>query len=271
MTTILVTAIFAAALALILGALLGVFRKVFHVQTDVLVAAIRDTLPGANCGACGFPGCDGFAAALAKGGAQPGACTVSDAEATQKRAALLGVEAGAAKPVIAIVACRGTREAAPLKGLYSGYETCRAAKISCNGTKLCAWGCMGFGDCVAACKFGALRMGPDGLPVVDRAKCKGCRACIAACPQGLIRDLPKEASCAVALCNNRSPNRPQVKKTCAVGCIKCGICVKKCPVDALTLVNGIPAADLDKCIACGACVAACPQNVLALVGDAPAA
>jgi Na+-translocating ferredoxin:NAD+ oxidoreductase RNF subunit RnfB len=265
MNIVVITALFAASLALILGIALGIFRKIFHVEEDVLVSAIRGTLPGANCGACGFPGCDGFAAAVANREADPSKCTVSGAEETKQRAALLGVEA-VTKPVVAVVGCRGTAAVAALKGNYSGLQTCRGAKIAVGGVKLCAWGCIGFGDCIRACKFGAIRFGENGLPVVDAAKCAGCRACILECPQGILRAVPKGVRGSFAFCNNRNTIRPMVKKTCAVGCIKCEICVKKCPAGALTMKGGIPDTDYGKCTACGACVSVCPQKVMRLYG-----
>jgi Na+-translocating ferredoxin:NAD+ oxidoreductase RNF subunit RnfB len=269
MNIILLTAIFAAVLALILGVLLGIFRKVFNVETDVLVGLIRETLPGANCGACGFPGCDGFAAAVASSEAAPDKCTVSDAESTKKRAALVGGSADI-RPVVAVAACQGSAEFAPSKGLYTGLQSCRGAKISSGGTKLCAWGCMGFGDCVKVCKFGALEMGANGIPVIDPDKCKGCKVCVSECPQGIIRVVDKGQTGAFAFCNNRNTIKPMVKKTCKTGCGKCTACVKKCPEQAITLEYGIPAIDYSKCNSCGTCVEVCPQKVMRLLELPPA-
>ncbi|MDR0526218.1 MAG: 4Fe-4S binding protein [Spirochaetaceae bacterium] len=259
---IITTAIFAASLALVLGIALCVFRKVFHVETDVLVGLIRETLPGANCGACGFPGCDGFAAACAAKEADPGLCSVSDEDSTKKRASLVGGEASSAKPVIAMVACQGL---AAFKGNYTGYKSCRAAKISAGGRRSCAWGCIGFGDCINECAFGAITMAETGVPVIDRKKCKGCKKCFAECPQGVIRVIDADAKGAFALCNNRSPIKASVRKACKAGCFKCEACVKKCPQQAITLVNGIPAIDYTKCTSCGECVEKCSGNVLKLV------
>ncbi|MDR0408795.1 MAG: RnfABCDGE type electron transport complex subunit B [Spirochaetaceae bacterium] len=264
MNIILVTAIFAAALALVLGILLGIFRKVFNVKTDVFIGLIRETLPGANCGACGFAGCDGFAAAVAAHEAAPDRCTVSDAESSKKRAELMG-ETADIKPVVAVAACQGDRATAPLKGIYTGFQNCRGAKIGSGGTKLCAWGCMGFGDCVKVCKFDALSMGANGIPVIDDDKCKGCKMCVSECPQGLIRLVSKGQKGVFALCNNRNTIKPMVKKTCKAGCIKCGVCVKKCPSQALALENGLPVIDYGKCNSCGTCVEACPQKVFHLL------
>ena len=264
MSTVVITAIFAAGLALALGIALGVFRKVFHVETDALVGLIRETLPGANCGACGFPGCDGFASAVAARSADPGKCTVSSAEETKKRGDLLGVDASSV-PKMAVLVCQGSVDHAKPKGIYTGVAGCRAAKISTGGTKLCSWGCLGFGDCVRACSFGAISIGANGLPVVDTALCTGCGKCSAECPQLVLQQLPRGRKGALARCANRSTVKSSVRKSCTIGCIKCEICVKKCPAGALQMTNGVPVVDEAKCTSCGDCVTACPQKVMTLL------
>jgi RnfABCDGE-type electron transport complex B subunit len=270
MNIVVLTAIFAASLALILGILLGIFRKVFHVETDVLVSLVRETLPGANCGACGFPGCDGFAAAVAAKEAEPTKCTVSDAENTKKRAALVGGSADVT-PKVAVLACRGTCDHAKDKGVYTGEKNCRGAKIVSNGTKACAWGCIGFGDCVAVCKFDALSIGEGGLPVINVKKCTGCGMCAAECPNALLKLVPRAQKGAFALCQNRNTKKPEVKRTCDIGCGKCGVCEKNCPSGALKLVNGIPEIDYTKCTGSGVCIEKCPQKVLVLLEGAKSA
>jgi len=259
---VLLTVVFAFALAFALGTALGFFKKIFAVPEDPLAGRLREALPGANCGACGFPGCDGYAAALAAGTAQAGACSVGGRPVAEALAALLGTAPVEVTPVAAVLACRGTRDKAPLKGDYLGVETCRAALLATGGTKRCAWGCLGYGDCVRACRFGALTMGPEGLPVVDRAICGGCKACAAACPQGLLRMLPRDARVVTPLCSNRNPVKGQVAKSCKAGCIKCGLCVKSCERGALALVDGLPVVDPAKCVGCGVCVGKCPVKVL---------
>jgi Na+-translocating ferredoxin:NAD+ oxidoreductase RNF subunit RnfB len=250
MQTIIVTAIFSVILAFVLGVLLGIFRRIFHVETDVLVNLVRETLPGANCGACGFPGCDGYAAAVAAKTAAPNKCTVSSSEETHKRGELLGVNV-VSVPKAAFLACGGTHECAPLKGDYNGTLSCQGAKISAAGTKLCAWGCIGFGDCVSKCQFGALSMGEDGLPVVDTELCTGCGLCAAACPQSLLRLLDKNTHGPAVRCANANPIKPAVRKSCKAGCIKCEICVKNCPAQAIVMKNGVPDFDYTKCLIAG--------------------
>jgi Na+-translocating ferredoxin:NAD+ oxidoreductase RNF subunit RnfB len=265
MNIIVITAIFAAGLALALGIALGIFRKAFHVETDVLVGLIRETLPGANCGACGFPGCDGFAAAVAARVADPGQCSVSGADETKKRGDLLGVDVSST-PQTAMLACQGSVDCAKSKGIYTGVPSCRGAKISTGSTKLCTWGCLGFGDCVKVCPFGAIAIGSNGLPSIDVEKCTGCGKCSAECPQLLLKQVPRSAKGAFALCANRNTIKPMVRKTCTAGCIKCGSCEKKCPPGAIKLENGIPVVDYGKCTMCGTCLTSCPSKVFAMLG-----
>ncbi|MDR1307755.1 MAG: RnfABCDGE type electron transport complex subunit B [Treponema sp.] len=257
---ILITAVFAAILALVLGLALGVFQEIFKVPEDPLTGQLREALPGANCGGCGFPGCDGYAAAVAAGG-EVNKCTVGGNAVAEKLAELMGVGASALVPMVPVCCCLGGADIAVKRGLYTGLKTCRGAKLA-GGTKLCAWGCIGFGDCAAVCKFGALSMGKDGLPVVNWSKCTGCKACVTECPQAILRLIPKDRETTLALCSNRSPVRAAIRKTCRAGCIKCGICVKNCPEQCIVIDNGIPVVDYGKCTACGTCEQKCPTRVM---------
>ncbi|MDR2151008.1 MAG: RnfABCDGE type electron transport complex subunit B [Spirochaetaceae bacterium] len=265
MNSIIITAIFALALAFILGFALGFFRKFFAVAEDPLKSSIRECLPGANCGACGYPGCDGYASALVERTAEPNKCTVGGVSVAEKIGTILGIEASSVESFIAVLACQGSKEHAPAKGEYSGLAQCRAAKIAIGGTKLCAWGCLGFGDCVAVCQFGALCMGADGLPHINVERCTGCGLCVAECPQQVLLTIPKRRKAnpvPYALCSNRHTVKALVLKTCKKACIKCELCVKNCPQHCIALVNGIPEIDYSKCSICGTCVAKCPTKVL---------
>ena len=263
MMIVLITALFALLLAFILGLALGFFKQFFAVQEDPLIVEIRAILPGANCGACGFPGCDGYASAIAGQTAGVSSCPVGGKSVAEKLAALVGGEADI-KPQVAVLACRGTKEKALQRGKYIGVKSCRAAKIATGSIKACTWGCQGYGDCVAVCKFEALSMGEDGLPVVNFSKCTGCRACASECPQHIIRIIPRELNGAVPLCSNLNVLRTQVAKNCKNGCIKCEICVKNCPEQCMKMANGIPVVDYAKCTNCGTCVEKCPMKVMKL-------
>ncbi|GHU07484.1 ferredoxin [Spirochaetia bacterium] len=272
MTIILITAIFALLLAFILGLALGFFREFFAVEQDPLIGQIREALPGANCGACGFPGCDGYASALASATADASGrieinrCSVGGQPVADKLAALTGNISSSVVPIISVLACRGAKDKAPLKGEYSGIPTCRGAKLSTGGTKLCAWGCLGFGDCVKVCAFGAISMGEDGLPKIDKSLCTGCKRCVAECPQLVLQVVPRGRTGAIPLCSNRNPIKANVLKTCKAGCIKCELCVKNCPENCITLEKGIPVIDYTKCTSCGTCAAKCPTKVLSVLG-----
>jgi Na+-translocating ferredoxin:NAD+ oxidoreductase RNF subunit RnfB len=258
-----ITAGFAAALAFVLGTALGFFKELFFVPEDPLKSRIREALPGANCGGCGFPGCDGYAAEVAAGGDLT-RCTAGGKATADLLAEIMGTSAGEVVPMVSVRCCLGGKDIAVKRGIYTGLETCRGAKLA-GGTKLCAWGCIGFGDCAAVCKFGALSLGEDGRPVVDRSVCTGCKVCVAECPQGILRVVPRDKKITLTLCSNRNPLRAAIRKTCRVGCIKCGICVKNCPEQCIVLDDGIPVVDNGKCTLCGTCEQKCPTKVIRIV------
>jgi len=263
MNVVLITALFSLVLAFILGLALGFFKKFFAVEEDPLIGQVRSVLPGANCGACGFPGCDGYAAAVAGRDAGINKCTVGGQAVAEKLAALVGGDADV-KPVVAIRACSGTHDKSKLKGEYTGVKSCRAAKISTGSIKRCTWGCQGFGDCVAVCQFGAMRL-ENGLPVIDPDKCTGCKACVNECPQHILHAVPGDLKGARPLCSNLNVNKAMVARNCKAGCIKCELCVKKCPEQCIKMVNGIPVVDYSKCTSCGVCTGVCPPKVMHLI------
>lgn len=266
MNLILYTIIVALIIGFVLGLLLGLFKKIFAVEVDPKVQEVRDALSGANCGGCGYAGCDAFAEAVVKGEAPTNGCVAGGAAVSAKVSEIMGVKAESSKPKIAFLACAGTKDCAKQKGTYEGVKTCAAAQLTANGTKMCDFGCIGFGDCVQACPFGALSMNPNGLPVVNSEKCVGCGKCVKTCPKHLFVLINKDTRGAIAQCSNHSDNKPQIKKDCAVGCFKCGMCARKCPKACIDLTSGIPQIDYEKCVSCGACVAACPDHVLTLIG-----
>lgn len=250
-----------------LGALFGVAlalaAKKFAVEQDPRIEKIIEVLPGANCGGCGYPGCSGLAEAIAKGLAPTSSCPVGGAAVAAKISSIMGQE-----PVkeyvrkVARVMCGGDRANASSRFLYSGIQDCRAAELVSNGPKACVYGCLGFGSCVAACPFDAMKMGENGLPVVDEAKCTGCGRCVIACPRHIMVLLPEKSRVEVR-CKSEARGA-DVRKACKVGCIGCGLCVKACPNSAIVLENNLARILPEKCDACGLCVEKCPTKCIVM-------
>ena len=229
----------------LLGAGLAVFLafadKKFQVQEDPRVEAMLGALPGSNCGGCGYPGCRMFAEKLVEGEAPTNACVAGGNETSAKIAALLGVEAAEHKRMLAVVLCKGGYAEAGRRATYRGEQTCTAANLT-GGDKSCTYGCLGYGECVDACKFDAMAMNGNGLPVVFYDKCVGCGACARACPRNIIEMHPEDHKLFV-YCRSKDKGA-HAKKVCSVACIACSLCVKDCSVpggiaikDNLAVVN----------------------------------
>ncbi|MCD6507590.1 RnfABCDGE type electron transport complex subunit B [Candidatus Poribacteria bacterium] len=249
-------------MGLLFGFGLAYIARKLAVTEDEKVEEIMNILPGADCGACGCAGCKAFARELAAGKRKPSECVVGGKEVALKLASLLGTEAGEFQPKVAQLFCMGGREESGPRFSYIGITTCEAANLVGGGFKKCEYGCLGFGDCVAACQFGALSMDENGLPVIDREKCVGCGACVKACPRGLISLVPEDARVFVRCSSKASPG--EVTKACTVGCIGCRRCEKACEYDAIHVDKDTALASIDytKCTACGACVEVCPRKII---------
>ncbi|MDH3997335.1 MAG: RnfABCDGE type electron transport complex subunit B [Desulfuromonadales bacterium] len=206
---------------------LGFVAKKFAVEVDPREAAIMEVLPSANCGACGYPGCGGYAKSLVAGKAEPNQCPPGGAELVVKLAHILGVEAVETAPQVAVVLCQGDNKTAVNKYRYLGLEDCNAAQKIADGPKACPGGCLGLGSCQRVCPFDAIEITADGLAVISRDKCTGCRKCVAVCPRQTIRMTPLAASVHV-MCNSRDKGA-LVRKYCQIGCIGCHICEKAAP------------------------------------------
>ncbi len=259
MQGILVATVAVAVIGLLMGLLLITVDKKFKVEVDEKEIAVREYLPGNNCGACGFAGCDAMAAAIVKGEAPVNGCPVGGAPVAEKIAHVMGVEADETERMVAFVKCSGDCEHVEHRANYVGIHDCASAVASGLTPWSCDYGCLGFGTCVKACPFGAITV-TDGVAAVDRAKCRACGKCVAACPKHLIELIPDKAAYAVR-CSNKDRG-PAVKKICSAGCIGCRICEKQCEAGAVHVENNISHIDYEKCVGCGKCAEKCPVKVI---------
>ena len=246
-------------LGLLMGALLALASKLFAVKKDEKAEAIKECLPGANCGGCGYSGCEAYAAAVSAGEAPVNKCSVGGAEAASKIAQIMGVDAGAQVRMRAQVMCSGTGEYAKKKYIYEGIDDCVAASKIGGGDKMCKNGCIGLGTCVRACPFDAIVV-EDGVAAVDYSKCKGCGICVSACPKGIIKLIPFDAKHWVG-CMSVDDGK-NTRKVCDVGCISCKICQKNCPAGAINVDNFVASIDYDKCTGCDICTDKCPRHII---------
>ena len=259
MTAILYPIVVLGGLGLLFGVSLGFASKVFAVETNPLVEAIREVLPGANCGACGYPGCDGCAVAMVEGKAPASACSVGGQSVAEKVASILGVEVGEINRQVATVLCQGDCSKAKNKYKFAGLRDCRSQNILAGGSKSCSYGCLGCGTCVDVCDYDAIHI-VEGVAIVDKEKCVACKACIDVCPKNIIELVPYESE-VIVKCKSNDPGKV-VRANCSIGCIGCKICVKNCPEDAFSFENFLAKINYEKCTNCGICVEKCPTKAI---------
>lgn len=242
------------------GALLTVASKVFAVKTDETVSKITKLLPGANCGGCGYSGCAGYAAAIAAGEASPDKCRPGGTETAKKIGAVIGVEVGETKRLVAFVRCNGNCDATSDKYTYKGSGSCAAVERFYNGKGRCRAGCHGMGDCVRVCEYGCIAI-KNGVSVIDPTNCVGCGKCVRACPNKLIVLIPEDQRYMIR-CSSVD-NGKDTRQICKNGCISCGLCMKKCPSAAITMDNNHAEINTGKCTGCGICESVCPVKCIA--------
>ena len=252
-----------SGLGLILALLLFLLAKKFMVEEDPRIDEVEKVMPGANCGGCGCAGCRAFADSAVKApNLDNHYCPVGGNDVMKQVAAILGYEVKEKAPEVAVVRCNGTCANRPRTNTYDGVQSCKVKAALYAGDTACAFGCLGCGDCAAACQFGALSMDPEtGLPVVDEAKCTACGACVKACPKSIIELRPKgpRGMKVYVSCVNKDKG-PVAKKACAAACIGCGICAKTCTHDAIVVEGNIAYIDASKCKLCRECEAMCPTG-----------
>lgn len=259
------TIVILSGLGLLLALMLFFVAKKFKVEEDPRIDEIEKVMPGANCGGCGFAGCRAFADAAVKApNLDNNYCPVGGNEVMKKVAAILGYEIKEKAPMVAVVRCNGSCTNRPRTNEYDGSASCKVKASLYAGDTGCSFGCLGCGDCVDACRFGALTMDPEtGLPSVDETKCTACGACVKACPKGVIelRNKGPRGMRVFVSCVNKDKGGV-ARKACTAACIGCGKCAKVCEKDAITVQDNLAYVDFTKCRLCKKCVAECPTGAI---------
>ena len=268
MNELLLTVITLSVLGALLAVVLFIVARKFRVDEDPRIDDVEKMLPGANCGGCGFAGCRAMAEALVtRENISSLYCPVAGGDTMKSISSFLGKAVAEKEPMVATLRCGGTCDKRPKVNHYDGARSCAVVNTLYVGESACAFGCIGYGDCVKACPFGAITTNPEtGLVEVDPDKCTACGACVKACPKSLFelrKKWPKNRAIYVAC---RSINRGSVvMKVCKAGCIGCGKCEKACPFGAITVDNYLAYIDSSKCKLCRKCVNECPTGAINIV------
>ena len=265
MSVTLVSMLLTGAIGLVAAVLLYFAAKRFAVKENPLVGEVLERLPGANCGGCGSSGCEAFAKACVQADTLKGLyCTGLDSAAMEDIASLLGLKAEKRMRKVAVIRCNATCDVREVKNEYEGLRSCAAASSLYQGMIDCVYGCLGLGDCVAACPFGAMSLRPgETLPTVDTDKCTGCGQCFEACPRSLPMILPEGETGHLTWVSCANKDRGAVAiKECNLSCIGCGRCKKACLHDAVTIDGSLATINADNCQSCGECVKACPRHCI---------
>ncbi len=261
MNIILIPIVIVGGLGLLYGLFLAYASKVFHVDIDPKIGKIIEALPGANCGACGQPGCGGYAEVVVNEGADITLCAPGGKDTAKAIAEIMGMKASTKERNIAVIHCQsGGINNTFFKYEYQGIPSCKAAVQIANGPNLCNYGCVFQNDCVDACVFDAFTIDENGMRIIDSDKCTGCGACVKACPRNLIELVPISKKVHI-LCSSHDKGGI-AKKSCGsqTACIGCGMCMRKCPVGAISMKDSLAVIDYEKCINCGLCATVCPTK-----------
>lgn len=259
--TIIIPIIAITAIGLLCGIMLSVASSVMEVKVDERVEQVRACLPGANCGACGYTGCDGYAKAVVEKGAKTNLCVPGADAVAVAVAEILGVEPEDVVEQVAVVCCRGDCDHTSKKYNYQGIDSCRGAKMMFGGEGACAYGCLGRGDCAAVCPHEAISI-KNGIAAIDPTRCIGCGLCAKTCPNQIIKVVDAVSKTAV-LCSNQEPGAG-ARKACSNACIGCRRCERECPEGAITVRNNLATINYLKCTGCGDCAASCPTGAVQL-------
>lgn len=241
----LITAIsFLFGLSVVLAMILAIANSKLKVFEDPRIDKVQDMLPGANCGACGLPGCRAFAEKVVSGEIQPSGCPVGGPETANYVANYLGIDPGSAVKKVARLLCAGGTDVAMQAGMYIGFSSCRGAAVVTGGPKACVYGCLGLGDCEEVCTFNAIKMGTTGLPIVDADECTACGDCVEICPKGLFELMPINRHLLVQ-CKSLLEG-DEALELCKVACTGCGRCAADAPEGLITMRNNLPVINTEK-------------------------
>lgn len=264
-STVLITIISLSLLGTVAALILYFVAQKFKVYEDPRIDQVEQALPGVNCGGCGFAGCRNFAEALVKADSFDGLnCPVGGKDTMNSAASILGRVAPDVDPLVAVLRCNGTPEFRHTTSRYDGAQNCTISNNLYGGETDCPYGCLGLGECVDACDFGAMYMDEvTRLPVIIDEKCVACGACVKACPRTIIelRKKAKKDRKIYVSCVNMDKGGP-ARKACKVACIGCFKCQKVCEFDAITIENNLAFIDSEKCKFCRKCEPECPTQAI---------
>lgn len=247
------------SVAVVAGVLLALAAHFLHVPENENVKAVRECLPGVNCGACGYTGCDDYAKAVAEQGAKTNLCIPGADAVAAEVAAVMGVASEDVVELVAHVHCNGNCEATSPDAEYYGIKSCSAAVMIYGGGGSCRFGCLGHGDCAVVCPNDAICV-KDGVAFIKKEKCIGCGLCAKACPKQLIELIPAVGKVAVS-CSNTDKGAA-ARKVCKNACIGCKKCEMHCKDEAIKVINNVAVIDYEKCVGCGLCAENCPTHCI---------
>lgn len=259
MTDILIAFAVVTAVGLIAAILLALASHFLSVDENNKTKQVRECLPGINCGACGYTGCDEYAKAVAENGEKTNLCVPGADTVAESIANVMGVDSADIVEKKAFVTCNGTSDANEKYNCYFGVNTCAAADLIYGGPNSCKYGCLGCGDCANVCPVNAICL-KDGIAHINSEICIGCGLCAKKCPKNIIKLLPSTAKIAV-MCNNKEKGAVARKK-CKNACIACKKCELNCPAQAIKVIDNVSVIDYNKCTACGKCVEVCPTKCI---------
>jgi Na+-translocating ferredoxin:NAD+ oxidoreductase subunit B len=251
-------------IGLFFGIGLAIAAQKFQVESNPLIEEVLESLPLANCGGCGYPGCEGYAIEVVTNpDVPPNLCFPGKDKVAEKVAALTGKKKATVEDTMAVVRCSRIEGRVSHKHHYIGFSSCTAASLGFGGPSACQYACVGLGECAEACPFDAIEM-VDNFPVISADKCVSCGVCVKTCPKQIIEIQTLRARVWVP-CSTKDLGKA-VTSVCQVGCIGCKMCVKVCPAQAVTYENNLVHIDHKACIAYGPsceeiCVTKCPRDI----------